>query len=292
MSEPYRIKADEASRMLTLSSAANFIFKVKTVLDWGILVWSNKGIDVLTLTDNQKNCFDIRAGDFIIVHENRIWFPFATFNENSKLVEFAKFKTKKSVLPMLTTVTKGRINELFTSISAVHAFTITESNIRPELADVQRKLFARYLRTGDTIRARLKLSELTSANTLKLNEQLETLAEYPFTKYPIVSRGAIPDAIYDVRMLFVHLASNPMLEYVWNKHRYCGMEYVRLPSNTGMLFNEQFALVDADPFTKKAGRIVAELSRLDIPDLLGFTPQKPISVRIIDGMLDDLESLT
>lgn len=254
MTFKYTFKASDMTEIHKLNGLANFHCKIHRFLDWGILITTKDGINILTLTDNQKNSFSLKENDLVVIYDNKVWFPFSSFNENTPFVEFGQFRVNHIVQPMLCYNRPGSTEELFSSVSAVHAYTQQEMILRPELAIFQRQKFNRYIRTGQKIRNRVRLNELTAVDTKRLYLFVQDYIKAGVPEYYFLSHSAHTDLHFAVRILFTQLQSNALLELGWKEHKWCALNYTRF-GKYGILYNEHFAIVDVPVQSREAGKL-------------------------------------
>lgn len=258
MSFKYNFKATDLSTIVRLNGLANFHCKLYKFIDWGLLINSKDGLNVLSVTDNQRNSFTLKENDLIVVYDNKVWFPFSSFNENTPYVEFGQFRINNVVHPMLCFSKPGATEELYTSISAVHAYTLQEMILRPESAIFQRQKFDRYIRLGQKIRNRVRLAELTAVDTKALYVFVQQYVEADIPDFYFLSHSTHSNLHFGIRILFTQLRSNALLALGWREHHWCGLNYTTF-GKYGILYNDRLAIVDVDVQSREAGRLTVAL---------------------------------
>lgn len=272
-----------------LNGRGDFIGKLHTKLSWGWELWTKDGYDVITLSKAQQRAFNLRSGDWVVVYDNRLWFPYATYLETGVRVAFGKFKVGESIHNMLTVDDPTTKLDLYSSVSAVYAHVAVEYDIRPVSADKQRKAFARWVE-NKPIRARLPLTDLTNARTEVIARYVAEISEFckSLDRYVITSFSSYGNLEIQLRLAFSHLRSNTVLRYLWNKHKYCGLQYVGLYGNVAALYNEDICIVSVMRASTDAINADRWFSSLFPEDVLGIQIKKPILNVIVVGCMDEV----
>jgi hypothetical protein len=275
--------------MQKLNGRSDFIGKLHNKLTWGWELWTKDGYDVITPSDAHTRAFNVRSGDWVIVFNNRLWFPYTTYTERcGLLVSFAKFKVGDSIHHMLSLDDQRTKADLYSSVSAVYAHTIVEADIRPLLADKQRKAWQRWVETKP-VRARLAITELTNTKTEIIDRFISKYSDDWQDRYVITSYSSYGPLEIQLRLAFAHLRNNAVLRYLWNKHHYCGLRYVELYNKVGALYNDQICIVSVPRASLEASKADRWVSSIFPEDILGIPIRKPISNMLMVGCMNEKE---
>lgn len=275
--------------MRKLNGRSDFLGKLHTKLSWGWELWTKDGYDVITLSDAHTRAFNVRSGDWVIVFDNRLWFPYATYRERCGLVvAFAKFKVGDMIHHMLALDDHKTKADLYSSVSAIYAHTIIETDIRPLLADKQRKAWQRWVDTKP-VRARLAISDLTTAKTDIIERFVSKYSDEWKERYVITSYSSYGTLEIQLRLAFAHLRHNAVLRYLWNKHRYCGLRFIELYNNVGALYNDQLCIVSVPRASTESAKADRWVSSVFPEDVLGIPIRKPIANVLMVGCMNEKE---
>jgi len=244
-------------------------------------------MDVVTLSKAQERSFDLKVGDWVVVWDNRVWLPYTAYKEAGVRTTFAKFKVGEHIHSMLAVDDPKTKEHLYTTVSAVWAHSLIESNIRPVGSDKQRKAFARWI--GDNpIRARMPLTALTNCRTDVIDNFMNHFIEHPNERYIVTGYSSLGDFEIQVRLAFAHLRTNTVLRYLWNKHRYCGLQYKTLYRAIGGLYSDSICIVSVPRVSKEATQAEEFFASVFVEDVLGIKVQKPVKVVIRVGCIDEV----
>lgn len=275
--------------LLKLNGRSDFIGKLHNKLSWGWELWTKEGYDVITLSEAHTRAFDLRSGDWVVVYGNRLWFPYATYKPCGLIVGYAKFKVGEFIHHMLSIDNPKTKDDLYSSISAVYAHTKVEADIRPVLADRQRKAWQRWVETK-TVRARLALGEFTNAKTELIDRWVSGYCDEWHDQYVFTNFSSLGGVEVQLRLAFAHLRTNSVLRYLWNKHHYCGLRYLEVYPKVGALYNDQLCIVSVGRCTADAQKADRWLSSLFPETVLGIQIKKPITNLLITGCINESES--
>lgn len=276
--------------MQKLNGRSDFIGKLHNKLSWGWELWTKDGYDVITPSEGHTRAFNVRSGDWVVVFDNRLWFPYTTYNERCGLVvAFAKFKVGDSIHHMLSLDDQRTKNDLYSSVSAVYAHTIVETDIRPLLADKQRKAWQRWVETKP-VRARLAIGELTNTKTEVIDRFISKYSDEWQERYVIISYSSYGPLEIQLRLAFAHLRNNAVLRYLWNKHHYCGLRYTELYNKVGALYNDQLCIISVPRASLEASKVDRWISSVFPEDVLGIPIRKPIANVLMIGCMNEKTS--
>jgi len=271
-----------------LNGRGDFLGKLHTKLSWGWEFWTKDGYDVITLSKAQQRAFNLRSGDWVVVWDNRLWFPYGSYLETGVKVAFAKFKVGEVVHHMLSIDNPTTKVDLYSSVSAVFAHVAVEYDIRPVLADKQRKAFARWVE-NKPIRARLPISDLTNTKTDVIAKNVIALSSFcsEIERYVITSFSSYGNLEIQLRLAFSHLRANTVLRYLWNKHHFCGLRYRELYGNVAALYNDEFCIVSVMRASTEAINADRWISSVFPEDVLDIQIKRPILNAIVVGCMDE-----
>lgn len=282
-----RNPADDYLKINKLNGRSDFIGRLHAKLSWGWPIYTKEGMDVVTLSNAQERSFDLRVGDWVVVWNNRLWFPYAAYKEVGVSTSFAKFKVGEHIHSMLSVDDPKTKEHLFTTVSAVWAHSLVESNIRPVSSDKQRKAFARWI--GDNpIRARMPLTALTACKTDIIDNFINHYNEHTNERYVVTGYSSLGDFEIQVRLAFAHLRTNTVLRYLWNKHRYCGLQYKPLYRSIGALYSDSLCIVSVPRVSREATQAEDFFASVFPEDVLGIKINKPLHVCIRTGCISEL----
>lgn len=285
MSLAQRIDSKDYLNIHKLNGRSDFIGKLHRKLSWGWELYTKEGYDVITLSNAQTRAFDVKTGDWIVVFKNRVWFPYTSYKDTGVLVSFAKFKVGEHIHHMLAVNDPTSRDDLYSTISAIYAHTLVESDIRLTTADKQRKALSRWLES-QPLRARLPLAELTTTKTELIAKFVELFDRSPVEAYIAAPYSSADQLEVQLRIAFAHLRNNTVLRYLWNKHRYCGLSFRWLYKDICALYNERLCIVSVPRVSKDATKAELWFQSQPLSDALGFDPKLPLSLRIRVGWLD------